>query len=329
MMSQIPQYEFTAPVPVVPGAVSPDISDAPLFNGGSGAVSAAPSSFYGDFTSPSGDITFPVTWSFSDPVRLPPLSSTLRSAYAANHPENLITTLQSRLVTLWRYIKPAPDHIPPPKDTEYEGDTDESDTSVNDVGDEDFESDSLESEEEVGSDPGPEEEKRNLSNMLLTLQDITEQVKLLKQENKKLQSTVETLECKNVEFLRRCENNPINHQTKLRQKNLSVQISKLIKVRIITLIIINISIFTLSSLPSCQSLPLMMRLQKFRDYCTEFMRSVSCNCKLVSFFAKSFNKLSKDYIQVRRLNINLGASYFKSFSSSLLSRPLRETLYHY
>ena len=236
-MNQIPQYDFTAPVPVVPGAVSSDITDAPLFNGGSRAVFAAPSCYNGDFTSPSADNTLPVTWRFSDPVRLLPLSSTQRASHAANHPENLITTLQNRLVTLWRYIKPAPEHVPP-KDTEYEGDTDESDTSFYDIGDDDFESDSLESEEEVGADPGPKEERRKLSNMLLTLQGITEQVKLLKEENKKLQTSVESLECNNIALLRRCENNPNNHQTKLYPKNLSTQIRKLVKVRIVTVIII-------------------------------------------------------------------------------------------
>ena len=236
MINQIPQYGFTAPVPVVPGAVSSDISDSPLFNGGSRAVFAAPSCYNRDFTSPSADNTLPVTWRFSDPVCLLPLSSTPRAPYAANHPENLITTLQNRLVTLWRCIKPAPEHVHPPKDTEYEGDTDESDTSFNDIGDDDFESDSLEHEAEVGADPGPEEERRKLSNMLLTLQGITEQVKLLKEENKKLQSSVESLECNYIELLRRCEDNPNNHQTKLYPKNLSVQIRKLVKVRIFTVI---------------------------------------------------------------------------------------------
>ena len=55
---------------------------------------------------------------------------------------------------------------------------------------------------------------------------------------------------------------------------------------------------------------------------------IPCNCKLISFFSKSYNKLSKDFIQSLRLNLTLGLSYLQSFRSSLQSHPLWVTLYH-
>ena len=54
---------------------------------------------------------------------------------------------------------------------------------------------------------------------------------------------------------------------------------------------------------------------------TELLLIPRSNRKLVSFFAKSLNKLSKDFIQDRRLNLILESSYFKRFRSSLQSHP--------
>ena len=54
---------------------------------------------------------------------------------------------------------------------------------------------------------------------------------------------------------------------------------------------------------------------------TCFLFVIPRNCKRVSFFAKSYNMLLKDYIPPRRLNFSLGLSYFISFRS-----PLRVTL---
>ena len=72
-----------------------------------------------------------------------------------------------------------------------------------------------------------------------------------------------------------------------------------------------------------QGYPQSMRLQT-TVYFLIFI--VSFNYKLLSFFSKSLNKPLKDYIQDRRLNLNLGLSYLKSFKSSLQSLPLWVTL---
>ena len=55
---------------------------------------------------------------------------------------------------------------------------------------------------------------------------------------------------------------------------------------------------------------------------------IPSNCKLVSFFDNSLNKLSKTYIEDKTLNQNPGLVMFKSFRSSLHSHPLRVTMHN-
>ena len=52
-----------------------------------------------------------------------------------------------------------------------------------------------------------------------------------------------------------------------------------------------------------------------------------CNFKLFILCFKSLIKPFIDYIQDRRLNLNLGSSYLRSFKSSIQSHPLWVTLY--
>ena len=70
-----------------------------------------------------------------------------------------------------------------------------------------------------------------------------------------------------------------------------------------------------------QRYPQRMRLQKrlYGIFTVCFLiYMIPCNCKLVSFFAKSLNKPLKD----RRLNLTLGSLCFKSSRTSLQSHPL-------
>ena len=75
-----------------------------------------------------------------------------------------------------------------------------------------------------------------------------------------------------------------------------------------------------------QSYLQMMRLQRrlYGIYTVYFpIFIISCNCKLISFFAKFLKKPSKG----KQLILTLKSSCFNSYKSSLQSHPLRVTLY--
>ena len=232
-MNPISNYAFAAPVNLVsdPGSGSGNIAGSPASSNNSGADDPAHLIHNGNSAAPIAAPTIPINWEFSRPIVVFPHPTPQPSTYSANR----MSTLETRLLKLWRQLKFAPTPARPVQDTKYDGDSDESDTSMNDVGDDDFvSSDSMESEEEVGVEVGSEQENRKLSNMLLTLQGVTEQVQNLIQENKKLWSKVEDLEYKNIEFLRRCryencESNSSKKRAKLQQKDLSGKIGKLIQ----------------------------------------------------------------------------------------------------
>ena len=90
---------------------------------------------------------------------------------------------------------------------------------------------------------------------------------------------------------------------------------------------VKVNFFTLTDL---QGNPQRMRLHRrlYGIYTVCFLIFTHCNTKLLSFFAKIFNKPLTDFIDSIRLNLTLGWAYLKSFKLSLQFHPLWVTLYY-
>ena len=79
---------------------------------------------------------------------------------------------------------------------------------------------------------------------------------------------------------------------------------------------VKVNFFTLTDL---QGNPQRMRLHRRLNgiYTLCFLMFIThCNTKLLSFFAKIFNKPLTDFIHSIRLNLTLGWAYLKSFKLS-------------
>ena len=75
----------------------------------------------------------------------------------------------------------------------------------------------------------------------------------------------------------------------------------------------NVTVFKSQGYPQKKN-----RRRLYGIYIVCFLIVISRNCcKLVSFFAQSFNMLLKDYIQPRRCKLSLGSSHYISFRSPL------------